>query len=253
MKKAFCFFCIFSVCCAKYYAQDYVVNKPTKPHRKPILFSQIANPDYTNYFLTPTAFALPKRDIRLSDTDVLFAKGSYGLTNKTLVSANISMFGMVTAAIKSQLEINEDISIAATASIGELTAISPDSVVLFAGGAVLGTYGNHQNNLTVGVGYYYVKSTFDLINEIRNIPLYHVFFGLQKQITRRVYMVVEGMYFPDYKVYSGAAGIKIIIQESMSLNFGVTPIAWNDVRRNKTVLDGNIIPMVSFRMLLDRH
>jgi len=39
----------------------------------------------------------------------------------------------------------------------------------------------------------------------------------------------------------------------MSLNFGAMPIAWNNVRRNKTVLDGNIIPMVSFRMLLDRH
>jgi len=126
MKKAYCFFFIAAFCCATCYAQneDYVVKKPIKPHRNPILFSQIDNPDYTNYFLTPTAFSLPRRDIRASGTDIIFAKGSYGLTNKTVVSANISMFGMITGAIKSQLEINEDISIAATASFGELSAIS---------------------------------------------------------------------------------------------------------------------------------
>jgi len=94
------------------YAQDdYVITIPDKKEAHPTLFNSIDNPDFTNYFITPTAFTLHKREIRVSGTDLVFAKGSFGLTNKTTVSANIGFWGMVTGAIKTKIALAQDIII----------------------------------------------------------------------------------------------------------------------------------------------
>jgi len=77
--------------------------------------------------------------------------------------------------------------------------------------------------------------------------------GVQQQFGRKLYFVGEVLYFTDYNVFTGALGVKIILKENMSLNFGVMPLALHDVRRNTTVLSRAVFPLISFRMLLHRH
>jgi hypothetical protein len=234
---------------------DYVINNPDSIDNNLIKAKafKIPNPDYTSYFLNSTAYTLKSRDIRISGTDLIFAKGSYGLTNNTMASVSISLIGTLVASIKQQVHLNEDIKLAFSVSFGQLLSVPKDSMIFFGGGQTMVTVGDIQNNITVGTGFYYSKSTFDIISEEKEFFLSNLYCGVQKQLSRRVYIILEGIYFWNYNVFSGAAGVKIIIKKEMSLNIGVMPIAWKDPNLNRSNIDGNILPIISFRMLLDRH
>ncbi len=252
MHKGIIFFLLFYFIIFFTNAQDdYVIVEPTKP--KNTVFSSIPNPDFTNYLLTSSAYTLKSRDIRISGTDIIFAKGSYGLTNNTMASISISLVGTLIGSIKQQIHINDDLKMAGSASIGQLLSIPGDSMIFFSGAQAMITLGDIQNNITLGSGIYYAKSTFDLINEERELFLNNVYISTQKQISQRVYLIAEGIYFWDYNVFSGAGGIKIIIKQHMSLGFGIMPLAWRDPSINKSNIEASAIPIISFRMLLDRH
>jgi len=255
--KRFIFFCFFII--AAYhntYAQneDYVINKPEKRKAKNKIFSQLNNPDFTNYFLTSSAYTLKKRDIRLSNTDLLFSKINYGLTNNTTISLNISLIGTTVGAIKYQIDLTEQLKLGVSASIGSLARISKDSIVFLGGGQSMLTYGDYQNNITAGIGYYYVKSTFVLIRNNDQLSLYNIYMGVQRQISKRTYIVGDIIYFPRYNVITGSAGVKVIIKDNMSLCAGLMPISQEYLYiNNRKIRESIIIPLLSFRMLLDRH
>lgn len=240
---------------------DYVLEKDKPSSKKTPLSSNnnesviygISNPDYTNHLLTPTSFTLKKREIRLTSTDIIFVKASYGLTNSTTVSINTSMFGMLIPSIKYSIVVNNQMTIAAALSAGQLLAISEDSIIGFAGGSLMGTLGNIQNNFTAGVGFYYAKSSYDFVNNEREMPFLHFFIGGHRQVSQRMFISFDVMYFPLYQVYTGSAGIKITLKENMSLGIGVMPIAWNDVSTNNGVeFQPILIPLLSFKMLLNK-
>lgn len=253
IKKVNIFFFFFCLITLSAFAQDdeYVIEQPKEPKNR--VFSTLPNPDYTNYLLSSSAYTLKKRDIRISGTDIIFAKGSYGLSNNTTASLSISLIGGFIGSIKQQLEINEDLKLGASASIGNILSVPEDSTIFFAGGQIMATLGDIQNNITGGIGAYYAKGTFDVINAEREFQLNNFFIATQKQIGRKVYLIAEGMYFWNYNVFSGSLGVKIVIKEYMSLLFGVMPIAWDDPRINQTNVEASAIPLVSFRILLDRH
>ena len=54
-------------------------------------------------------------------------------------------------------------------------------------------------------------------------------------------------------VFSGAAGIKIIIKEHMALGFGIMPLGWIDPTINSANIEASAIPIITFRIILDRH
>lgn len=252
MEKVFIFFLfIFLSFFAVAQDEDYVISKPAEPEKE--IFNTIPNPDYTNYLLNSSAYTLKKRDIRISGTDIIYAKGSYGLTDNTMVSVSISLIGTLIGSIKQQININEDVKMGASISVGQLLSVPEDSMIFFAGGQAMFTLGNIQNNITVGTGIYYAKGTFDLINEEREFFLNNVYVATQKQISRRVYLMAEGIYFWNYNVFSGAAGFKVTIKKRMSLSFGVMPIVWKNPTINNSYVEGNLMPILSFRILLDRH
>ncbi len=230
---------------------DYVIDKPDDTSKDN--FSPIPNPDYTCYLLNSTAFTLKQRDIRLSGTDIIYAKGSYGLTDNTTASVSISLAGTFIGSVKQQININDDLKLGVSASIGQLLSVPSDSVIFFAGGQTMVTLGDFQNNLTFGTGFYYTKSTFDIINEEKEFFLSNIYIGTQKQIGRRVYLIAEGIYFWNYNVISGAFGIKIIIKNNMALGFGVMPLSWNDPVLGHNNSEATVLPVATFRMLLDRH
>ena len=235
---------------------DYVITEPqeTKKKANNILFGKMEDPDFTSYFLTASSFTLKSRDIRISNTDILFTKGSYGLTNNTMASVNFSFFGTITGSIKHKIDLDDDLKLAFSLGGGSLSSISSDSVMYVGGGQTMLTYGDHNDNITFGLGYYHVKSTFDFNNGNSNLPLYKVYAGLQKQIGRRVFILADVIYFADFNLITGGVGVKIIIKDYMTLLIGVMPITQEyQYLNSRQIRESIILPILSYRIFLDRH
>jgi len=231
--------------------EDYVINKPTKT--KTSIFSSIPNPDYTNYSLTASSYTLKKREIRISATDFIFYKGSYGLTNNTMVSLSTSFIGTLTASIKQQFNLSEDLKLGVSASAGQILGISEDTIIGFGGGQVMATLGDIQNNITLGYGLYYAKSSYEVISDEKDFLLSNIFVGTQKQLGRKIYLMAEGIYFLNYNVFSGAISVKVILKTNMAITAGLMPIGWNGRTSSRSRDETSLIPLISFRMLLNRH
>lgn len=251
------FICLFIIIGNVSIAQDdYVITEVVEPKKKAnnILFGRMDDPDYNNYFLTASAYTLKSRDIRISNTDLLFTKGSYGLTNNTTASINFSFFGTLTGSIKYKIDLNENLKLGFSVGGGSVGTISSDSVIYVGGGQGMITLGNHNDNLTFGIGYYHVKSTFDLGGGSDEIPLYKIYVGLKKQVGRRVFIVADGIYFADFNLFTAGIGVKITIKDYMSLLIGVMPITQEYNYLNSTqIRESIILPVISYRIWLDRH
>lgn len=234
---------------------DYVITEPIKEKKaNNILFGKMDDPDFTNYFFTASAYTLKSRDIRISNTDILFTKGSYGLTNNTTASINFSFFGTITGSLKHKIDINDDLKLAFSVGGGSLATVGSDSVMFVGGGQSMITYGTHNDNITFGIGYYHVKSTFDFNNGDTDLPLYKIYAGIQKQIGRRVFLLADIMYFADFNLITGGLGAKVIIKDYMTLLVGVMPITQEYAYLNNTnIRESIVLPVVSYRIWLDRH
>jgi len=230
---------------------EYVINQPNNQNEN--RFEKLKNPDFSNYLLTSSSFTLKKRDIRISNTNVIFSKASYGLTDKTTASLSISLIGTFIASIKQQVKIADELKLGFSAAAGQIAALPTDSIVFFTGGQSMITLGDHQNNITFGLGIYYAKSSFKLINEEKEFLLSNIYIAMQRQLGKRVYLIAEGIYFNNYNILSGSLGAKITIKESMTLGAGIMPLAWIDPSINTSNIEASAIPLLTFRMLLDRH
>lgn len=251
---------LFSVAAFAQTDDDYVNENNPKSSKQKRTFNGdettiygISNPDYTNHFLTPTSLTLKKGEIRVASSDIIFFKASVGITNSTTVSVNTALFGMLMPSIKQSFSVNNELTIAASLSGGQLLAINEDSIIVFGGGSLMGTLGNIQNNFTFGAAFYYAKGTFDFANSEDELSFFHFFIGGHRQVSQRMFISFDVMYFPSYQVYTGSAGVKITIKENMSLGLGVMPIAWNDVSTNNGVeFQPILIPLLSFKMLFNK-
>ena len=249
MKKGILLFLLFYSSTHLSIAQDdYVISEPSNSKVSPT--DSLLNPDFVSYLLTSSAYTLNKGDFRISSTDIIFAKGSYGLTKNTTGSISISLIGTLVGSIKQQFHINDDLKIGVSASIGQVLSIPTDSTIFFGGGHAIATYGDIQDNISFGSGFYYAKGTFDVLNEEREFLLSNSYIAIQKQIRRRIYLIAEGIYFWNYNVFSGAGGFKVIIKRNMALGFGIMPIAWKDPSINRSNVEAGAIPIISFRIIL---
>ncbi len=269
MKQSlFLFFAILIHSCI--YAQDvdYVISDPGKVEKKEFEkptkedSNMVANPDYTSYFLNATAYTLKKKKIRLSGTDIFFVKGSYGLTDNTMVSVNLSVMGTATASLKQQINLSENLKLGVSGTGGLILYFPGDSLnnrndtaVYLVGGQAMVTLGDKQDNITAGTGFYYVKSPFDINGNGKDdqVFLNSVYIGFQKQLKKRLYFMAEGMYFINYQVFTGAIGIKLVMADRMALNFGLMPFGWKDPGNNRTDVLPVAIPLISFRLLLGKN
>lgn len=270
MKAIALFFLFFTFSLLNIGAQEieYVISKPNEKEKKEFIkptqtdSNIIVNPDYTSYFLNSTAYTLDKKKIRLSGTDVIFVKASYGITNTTMASVNISLFGTFTGSVKQQINLSDYIKagvsvtggrIIYNASDGSANQSYSDSSIYMAGGQAMFTLGDRQDNITIGSGFYYIRSNLDLVgNGPENIYLNDIYIGFQKQIGKRFYIMGEGMYFVNQQVFTGALGIKFVMGEKMTLNFGIMPFGGKDPSTNSTYVAPIALPLISFRLLLGR-
>lgn len=240
------------ICLNSFFAfsqEDYVIEKPID--KRISKFDSIPNPDFTNYFLNSSALTLKKGDIRLSNTDILFTKGSFGFTEKSTISASISLIGTFIGSFKQKIELKDNLNLGFSASIGQLAALPTDSVIFFVGGQSMVTLGDNQNNITFGLGYYFAKSSFTIVNNDRKLFLSNVYISTLKQVSRRIYLVAEGMYFGNYNLFSGSLGLKVIIKTNITLGFGIMPLAHRSGNIGRSNLEATALPILSFRMLFD--
>jgi hypothetical protein len=228
---------------------DYVIEKPIE--KRKLLADSLPNPDFTNYFINSSALTLNKGSIRLSNSYILYTKGSYGLTDNSTVSASLSLVGTYIGSFKQQISLTDELTLGFSGSIGQLAALPTDSTVYFAGAQSMVTLGDIQNNITFGISYYYAKSTFDLLAEERSLFLSNFYIAGQKQIGKRVYLIAEGMFLGSYNLLSGSIGTKIIIKRNMTLGIGVIPIAQRQQGIRSSRLEAGGLPYISFRMLFD--
>ena len=270
MKATPLFFFFFTLSLLSINAQEveYVISKPNenekKEFKKPTQLDSniIPNPDYTSYFLNSTAYTLDKKKIRLSGTDVIFVKASYGITDNTMASVNISVFGTFTGSVKQQINLSDYIKagvsvtggrIIYSANDGSTNQAYSDSSIYMVGGQAMFTLGDKQDNITIGSGFYYVRSNLDLVgNGPENIYINDIYIGFQKQIGKRFYIMGEGMYFVNHQVFTGALGIKFVMGDKMTLNFGIMPFGGKDPGTNSTYVAPIALPLISFRLLLGR-
>ena len=234
---------------------EYVFKNKSHPKKKSISNKSIydvPNPDYTSYFLSPTAFTLPKRKIRLANNSLFFIKGTYGLTNTTNVSVTTTLFGSMIGSIKQSINLDDEKTLSFSASFGDFTASLKDTNILFTGADANFTFGNHQNNITIGTGVYFFSSNIELVNYKKQFFAHAITFGLQNQISRKMYIMIDGYYFTNYSVLTAAAGLKFVIGKRFTLNAGIMPILWNDTRSSRYDIKPFLMPVVSFRTLLGR-
>ncbi|MCB9359703.1 MAG: hypothetical protein H6587_11705 [Flavobacteriales bacterium] len=253
MAKGF-FLLLFTFYYYSLFAQDeYVLdtdNSKTTEINKAIFNKP--NPDYTSYFTTPTAYTLTKRDFRLASNDILFFKVSYGLTSNSTISLNMSAFSSLIGSIKQNIKKNENICISITASLGDLTSGLKDTTVLFTGCSGQATIGDHQNNLTIGTGIYYINSNVEMINEETEFFFHTINAGFQKQLSKNSYLMLDGLYFTNYNILTGGIGFKFVIKTKYSVNAGVMPVIWNNIRTTRHDFTSGVLPFFSVRMLIER-
>ena len=230
---------------------DYVSDKKIKNKKG---FTNIPNPDFTNYTFTASAYTLKKRDFRFTNTDVVFTKISYGLTNNTMVSGNMSFAGTFVGSIKHKINLNEGFDLAFTGSIGQALYLPTDSFVMVTGGQSIFTFGDYQNNFTIGAGFYYAKANYIMVNDEDELFFNNIYIGAQRQIKPKTYLLGEAMYFWNYNSFVGSIAMKFIIKTRFSLIVGLMPI-WQHARisANRSSVEGGVLPVIAFRMWLNRN
>lgn len=241
-----------------FFAQDDYVdeNRSNKKEKqvvktRPVHF--LPNPDYTSYFLSPTAYTLSSRDFRLASNDLIFYKCSYGVSNKTTLSASGSLFSSLVGSVKHKIKQSEEFDLSITASLGDLYAASSDTTILFTGTELIATLGDYENNFSFSTGFHYLYSNIGLIDDNEELSFHHVAIGYQRQLTRTILVSAEGMYFTNHNIFTGGAGFKFIIKRKYLLATGVMPIIWNNIRPSRYDQTSLILPFFSLRMLIERH
>ena len=236
-----------------FFLDDYVLDahQLDQPVVKEPLYN-LPNPDFMAYNTTPTAFTLSSGDIRLASNDLIFFKASYGLSSKTTISANASMFSSFIGSVRQQLKATDNFTVAVSASLGDLYAGSRDTTILFTGANFEATIGDHQNNLSFGMGFHYINSDqIELFNDQHEFYFHTLNVGFQNQISRVIYVVLDALYFTNYSILTGGASLKFVIKRKYSINVGVMPVTWNDIRSSRWDVRAGILPFFAARMFID--
>lgn len=149
------------------------------------------NPQSTRYFFVPNAMGLPKGRGYYQNIWLFFNNVNYGVTDNFSMGVGIVpmfLFGVSETPIwilpkLSIPVVSDDFHIAAGAMIGGV--VGEGSFGIFYG---MTTYGNRDNNISLGLGYGYAG------DEISNTPVVTVA-GMYR-FSKRWYFVTDNYFFP---------------------------------------------------------
>jgi opacity protein-like surface antigen len=183
------------------------------------------NPNATRLFFGPTAFTLKQSKGYIADYYVFFPAIAYGITDDITIAGGSSIFPGIDfdeqifyVAPKIGLATSENLSLAAGALLIQLpNDINKHSTIGVIYG--VGTYGNTNESITLGIGYGYSEKTFT------DKPM--VMLGGEKRISKNFAFVSENWMFPDINAPMVSYGIRFF-GESLSVDFAfVTPVDEN--------------------------
>lgn len=176
------------------------------------------NPQATRYFFTPNAIGLGKGKGYYQNTWILFNNVNYGISDNFSLGGGIVplfLFGVSASPVwilpKVTIPVSDDMfHLGAGAMIGGLVGSTTEGLGLFYG---VGTLGNRDKNLTIGLGYGYAGS------EISRTPLINI--SGMIRTGRRFYLLSENYFITE----AGVSGIVSIgarwTSENIAVDFGL--------------------------------
>ncbi len=176
------------------------------------------NPQATRYFFAPNAIGLGKGRGYYQNTWILFNNVNYGVSDNFSVGGGIVplfLFGVSASPVwilpKVTVPISDDMfHLGAGAMIGGLIGSTTEPLGLIYG---VGTLGNRDNNLTIGLGYGYAGG------EISQTPLINL--SGMIRTGRRMYLLSEN-YFVTADGFSGIVSFGARwTTENFAVDFGL--------------------------------
>ena len=176
------------------------------------------NPQATRYFFAPNALGLQKGKGYYQNTWIFFNNVNYGISDNFSLGGGIVplfLFGANTTPIwilpKVSIPVSSDrFHLGAGAMVGGLVGEESETLGLFYG---VGTLGNRDNNMTIGIGYGYAG------DEISRTPLINI--SGMVRINRRLFLLTENYFIPE----ADAGGILSVgarwTTEQFAVDFGL--------------------------------
>lgn len=190
-------------------------------HFKDGIYTQ-PDPNYTRLFFSPTGRSLKAGKGYFADYQVLFPGVAYGVSDKLTLGGGIFPFStgdffMGWFTPKMGIVETEDYAFA----VGLLSIIVTGNNETFNAGIVygVGTLGNPDKAITVGLGYGYAES------KIADKPM--IMIGYEKRIGKRTKFLSENWIFPGVDDPLFSMGIRWF-GEKMALDFGMFRTAGMD-------------------------
>ncbi len=207
---------------------EIAVNKTDIKKRKPVEIQQLKdgkywfpNPQSSRYFWSPNGYGLKKGEGYYQNIWVLWNQFSYGVTDYFSLGAGIIptfLFGAPTpvfATMKFSIPvIKEKFNLAGGAIAGYVIGESEAGLGILYG---LGTYGSHDSNVSIGMGYGFAAG------EWAQAPMIN--FNGMLRVSSRGYLITENYVFiGDESVVLISLGGRSIIKKA-ALDYGlVVPI-----------------------------
>lgn len=174
------------------------------------------NPNYSRYFIGP-GIQLKKGDGYYQNVDVLFNTVSYGITNYFSLGGGVELLStlhgqpIIILMPKLGFEVTKSLWLGGGILYVNLSALSGVDI---SGGLGIGygsaTFGNENNNVSLGIGWGYVGSRWS------DKPV--ITLSGMARVSPRFGLVTENWFVPDYSVFT--YGIRFI-GEKMSVDIGL--------------------------------
>lgn len=160
------------------------------------------NPNATRYLFSPTAFSLKKGEAYYQNTYLVLNSFNYGITDNLTIGAGFELFSTFSGDPvffvnpKYTFRINDKLRAGAGVLYANISSNTTNFSGLGIGYGIL-TYGNTDDNITLGMGYGFVEK------ELANRPVFTL--SGMKRLSSRIGLVSENWIVPVedyYGVYS---------------------------------------------------
>lgn len=190
------------------------------------------NPHETRYLFMPSAFSLAKGEAYYQNTYILFNSINYGITDRFTLGGGFSILGLFPTILPGQYILTPKYSapmsdnfhfggglLLGFATNPSFFSSSSNQIEVDFGGILytMGTLGNREKNLTLGVGFAYGGG------EVSRSPV--ITFSGMTRLGRKLSFVSENWWIPGTDVFDGGGTLVVsyalrIFGEKMSIDIG---------------------------------
>lgn len=182
------------------------------------------NPHETRYLFMPSAFTLKKGEAYYQNTYLFINSVNYGVTDRFTIGGGLNILGLFPTILSGQYILmpkyaapfSENLHIGGGALLGLATEprFPSEGIDAYFGGLLytMGTLGNKENNLTLGIGYGFAEG------EISQSPVFN--FSGMTRISKKISLVTENWWISGGENTLVVSYALRIFGEKMSVNLG---------------------------------